>query len=502
MMNKSLPRSTPEAQGIPSRAILNFVESVEKDIHELHSFMLLRHGQVVAEGYWVPYTAERPHTLFSLSKSFTSTAVGLAVAEGRLTLNDPVVSFFPEELPAEISENLAAMRVKQLLCMSTGHDQDTTERMVKQAEGNFVRAFLALPVEHKPGTHFVYNSGASYMLSAIVQKVTGQTLLDYLSTRLFEPLGIHSPTWESCPRGINMGGWGLSLRTEDIARFGQLYLQGGVWESQRILPEAWVQEATSRQVSNGSNPDSDWEQGYAYQFWRCRHGAYRGDGAFGQFCVVLPEQDAVLAITSGLNDMQAVLNVVWDCLLPAMGSAALPADEVTQAALASKLANLAIPLPEGIRSSSLEAKLNGRRFQLGENKAGVTAVTFAFDNQRVVCTVEGADSEMAVNCGRGAWVEGSLNSQSIRIMLLMTFGGGDLVEGISRLFVRQGQPSAVVASAVWTMEDHLQLTLRFLGSAFYQTITCAFAGDQVSLAVQPNVSLGPIEELPLVGRMA
>lgn len=501
MMNKSLSRSIPEAQGIPSRAILNFVERVEKDIHELHSFMLLRHGQVVAEGYWAPHAAERPHMLFSLSKSFTSTAVGLAVAEGRLTLNDPVVSFFPEELPAEISENLAAMRVKQLLCMSTGHDQDTTERMVKQAEGNFVRAFLALPVEHKPGTHFVYNSSASYMLSAIVQTVTGQTLLEYLGPRLFEPLGIQSPTWESCPRGINMGGWGLSLRTEDIVRFGQLYLQGGVWEGQRILPEAWVQEATSRQVSNGSNPDSDWEQGYAYQFWRCRYGAYRGDGSFGQFCVVQPEQDAVLAITSGLYDMQAVLNLVWDCLLPAMGPAALPADEVTRAALTIKLGNLALPLPEGASSSPLEGKLNGRRFQLGENNAGVTAVTFAFDNQRVVCTVEGADSEMAVTCGRSAWVEGSLTSQSIRIILLMTYGRGDWAEGISGLFVSQRQPTAVAASAAWTAEDHLQLTLRYYETAFYQTITCAFAGDQVSLAVQTNVSFGPIQELPLVGQM-
>ena len=165
------------------------------------------------------------------------------------------------------------------------------------------------------------------MLSAIVQKVTGMTVLDYLRPRLFEPLGIEHPTWETSPQGISAGGFGLSIRTEDIARFGQLYLQRGKWQGKQLVPAAWVEAATARQTSNGSNPQSDWDQGYGYQFWRCRHGAYRGDGAFGQFCVVLPEQDAVIAITSGVKDMQAVLNLVWDKLLPAMKPSSLPADD-------------------------------------------------------------------------------------------------------------------------------------------------------------------------------
>ena len=257
--------------------------------------------------------------LYSLSKSFASTAAGLAAAEGQLSLDDTVLSFFPDEAPADPGANLAAMRLRHLLSMSTGHDQDTTGRLRDAEDGDWVRAFLAQPVEHAPGTHFVYNSGATYMVSAIVQKVTGQTVLDYLGPRLFEPLGIQDPTWESSPQGINVGGWGLSITTEDIARFGQLYLQEGVWQGARLLPAAWVAEATSKQVSNGDDPDSDWAQGYGFQFWRCRHGAYRGDGAFGQFCVVLPEQDAVVAITAGTSDLGGVLNLIWDHLLPAMG---------------------------------------------------------------------------------------------------------------------------------------------------------------------------------------
>ena len=291
-----MPRSAPEAQGISSAAVLAFVEAADKDFDSLNSLMILRHGQVVAEGWWSPYHAEAPHSLYSLSKSFTSTAVGLAIAEGKLSLDDPVYQFFPDEAPSEPSDKLKSMRVSDLLRMATGHETEPKFT----PEVSWVKTFLAHPVPFKPGTHFLYNTPATYMQSAIVQKVTGSTILDYLRPRLFEPLGIEHPTWESSPQGISTGGYGLSIRTEDIARFGQLYLQKGMWQGKQLVPATWVQEATSRQVANGSSPTSDWDQGYGYQFWRCRHGAYRGDGAFGQYCIVLPEQDAVIAITSGL----------------------------------------------------------------------------------------------------------------------------------------------------------------------------------------------------------
>ncbi len=316
----ALPRSTPAAQGIDPTAILAFIEAVDSHIHHLHSLMLLRHGQVVAEGWWHPYAPESPHMLFSLSKSFTSTAVGLAVEEGFLSVDDRVIDFFPDDLPDQVSENLAAMRVRHLLAMYTGHSTDTTEALWQRQDGDWVAAFLAQPVTHTPGTHFLYNSGATYMLSAIVQKLTGQTLVDYLTPRLFAPLGIETPTWESCPRGINVGGWGLNIRTEDIARFGQLYLQKGEWHGQQLLPAAWVDEATMAHSDNSRNENTDWAQGYGYQFWRCRHNAYRGDGAFGQFCVIMPEQDAVLAITAGMSNMQSLLDLVWTHLLPALGN--------------------------------------------------------------------------------------------------------------------------------------------------------------------------------------
>jgi len=477
MIIHPLQRATPEAVGISSRAILAFVDEAEATLDELHSFMLLRHGKVAAEGWWKPYAPHLPHMLFSLSKSFTSTAIGLAVAEGRLSIDDPVLKFFPEEAPPSPSENLKAMRLRQLLSMSTGHQEDTTGRMASAEDGNWVRAFLSLPVEHKPGTHFVYNSGATYMLSAVIQKVTGVTLLEYLKPRLFEPLGIENPTWETCPRGINVGGWGLSIRTEDIARFGQLLLQKGRWEGKQIVPEAWVEEATSRQVSNGSNPESDWEQGYGYQFWRCRHGAYRGDGAFGQFCLVMPSQDAVLAITAGVGDMQAVLNLIWKHLYGAMQPAPLPEDPSAHQALTQRLTRLARPLPAGITPPDLSTSVSGRRYVFPENEMKLNAAAFQFSEHGATLTLEMDGNTQQVLCGAGEWVEG-----------MMSF--------------LQPQPAPVMAAGAWTSADTYQAVLRFHTSPFYLTLTTRWSDDGNALHwnARMNVSFGPTQFPELVGK--
>ena len=333
-----LPRSTPEAQGVSSAQVQAFVEAADKEVDTMHSFMLVRHGHVIAEGWWKPEAAEKPHVLHSLSKSFTSTAVGLAVAEGKMSIDDPVLKFFPEDAPEKPSAKLKAMRVRDLLTMSTGHQ--TLPKFT--ADEAWVRTFLAQPVEHKPGTHFIYNTPATHMLSAIVRKVTGETVLDFLRPRIFDPLGIENPEWGASPQGNTFGGWGLHVRTEDIAKFGQLYLQKGKWNGTQLVPAAWVEQATAKQVSNGSDPEKDWDQGYGFQFWRCRHGAFRGDGAFGQFCVVLPEQDAVVVITADTRDMQKELNMVWDKLLPAFHTAPLAPNPDEEAKLKQTLSNLSV----------------------------------------------------------------------------------------------------------------------------------------------------------------
>ena len=396
-----MPRSSPEAQGVSSSVILSFVEAADTKIDVMNSFMLLRHGRVVAEGWWSPYQAAAPHTVNSLSKSFASTAVGLAIAEGKLSLDDEVLKFFPEDAPPEPSANLKAMRVTDLLRMSTGQ-QSEPPRTPGQP---WTKTFLAQPVPFKPGTHFLYNSSGTYMLSAIVQKATGMTVLDYLRPRLFEPLGIEHPTWETSPQGISAGGFGLSIRTEDIARFGQLYLQKGEWQGKQLVPAAWVEAATARQTSTGSNPKSDWDQGYGYQFWRCRHGAYRGDGAFGQYCIVLPQQDAVVIITSGVNDMQAVLNLVWEKLLPAMKPSPLTPDDEAVKKLQLRLKELSLRPQDGVGPP---AAALGKRYVFPSNDRKLEAISLQSDGKDgdVTLMVQAGGVEQKIVCGQGAWRKG------------------------------------------------------------------------------------------------
>ncbi len=466
-----LPRSSPEAQGVSSAAVFAFLDAADR-IDALNSFMLVRHGHVVAEGWWAPYTADARHSLYSLSKSFTSTAVGLAVAEGKLSLDDPVLKFFPDEAPARPSHNLRAMRVRDLLRMSTGQQTEPP----RPASQPWVRSFLAHPVPFKPGTHFLYNTSGTYMLSAIVQKATGRTLLDYLRPRLFAPLGIDRPTWEASPQGISAGGYGLSIRTEDIARFGQLYLQKGRWQGKQLVPAAWVAAATARQTANGSNPASDWEQGYGYQFWRCRHGAYRGDGAFGQFCVVLPEQDAVVAITAGVRDMQAVLNLVWDRLLPGLNPAPLAADERAREKLRKRLQGLALRPQEGAASAPSAAKALGRTYHFPANAQKLEALALEGGQDGAVTLVARVNgAEQRIVCGRGAWRKGK--------------------GAWGRLL-----PQPVAGSGAWTADDTFAARLCFTETPFIFSVRLKFSGDEVRCAVASNVGFGPGKQAPLVGK--
>ncbi|MCF7786174.1 MAG: beta-lactamase family protein [Prosthecobacter sp.] len=463
-----LARSTPEAQGVSAKGILDFIDAIEREKIELHSFMMLRHGKVIAEGWWKPYGPEFVHTMYSMSKSFTSTAVGFAVAEGKLSVEDKVVSFFADDLPATISENLAAMRVKDLLTMSTGNEKEPTGTVVK--EENWARTFLAQNFAHKPGTQFMYNSVATYMCSAIVQRVTHQTVLDYLTPRLFAPLGIKDMKWETCPHGINTGGWGLSIQTEGLAKFGQFLLQKGQWNGKQLLPAAWVEEATRFHIQQPGEDkkdrpkaQNDWLQGYGYQFWRCQGTAFRGDGAFGQFTIVLPEQDAVIVMTSENKNMQGQLDLVWKHLLPAMDA------KEPQAADLSRLKTLILAPQQGSKTSPAATS---RKFKLEANGLGLTTAAFVFDGNACVFTAD----YHTVTCGLESWkrCEAAFPGTPPRLI-----SGGK---------PKQPAPSKIAASAAWTDDNTLVMQWRYYETPHSDTVTCQFDGDNVTISFLNSIT--------------
>ena len=465
---------TPESLGISSQAVLNFIEAVEKERpNDLHSFILMRHGQVAAQGWWNPFQPESPHMLFSLSKSFTSTAIGIAQAEGLLNINDKVLSFFPDQAPGSPSNNMQAMRIRDLLTMTTGHNEDATGGMRRDTV-NWVKGFFALPVEHKPGTHFVYNSAATFMLSAIIQKVTGKKLIEYLTPRVFEPLGIQNPTWEDSPEGINVGGWGLKVRTKDIASLGQLYLQKGSWQGKQLVPAEWVQQATSKQTSNGSNPESDWEQGYGYQFWMCRHGLYRGDGAFGQYCIVFPEQDAVLAMTSGTANMGAIMNLVWKHLLPEFKEKPLAENMQMFTALQNKTSSLTLPTVSGKPTAKQAAAISNQTYSLSKNADGLTSISFDLKSKNPSMTFAMNDKTFNIPIGIGTIKNGTYPTPA-------------------------GEETPVASSAGWIAPDTLQVRLWLSETPFSFTYNVAFNKNEVNIVRTSHVNMGPATKLEMVG---
>ena len=471
-----MKRSTAEEQGTPTSVIDRFIRALDDEAtdasHAVHSVMVLRHGHVIGEGWWHPFRAEDRHMLYSLSKSFTATAVGLAVFERRLTVSDRVVDLLPDDVPPDVGPKLAAMTVRDLLTMTTGHAVDTMPPHSAGPE-NWARAILSLPVKYRPGTHFIYNSGATYLLSAILHRLTGERLLDYLTPRLLDPLGIVGATWEQCPRGIDVGGWGMAITTENIATFGQLMLRGGVWNDRQLVPADWVADATSAQVSSGDPtlPD-DGTQGYGYQFWRNQHQTYRADGAFGQMSIVIPDHDVVVALTSGHTDAQRLRDITWAVLLPGLEAGRVGAGQVGAAQVGAAgsstddglVATLELPHPVGTAYSASD--ISGD-WSLAVNPLGIDAIALDPTDGGVALRLRVGDAELVIDCGYREWRRGSL---------VVGIGPGELARG-----------GPIAASGAWVADEYTAVVW-LTETPYAQIITLAFDRNHLEIVTRPNVS--------------
>ncbi|WP_315834825.1 serine hydrolase domain-containing protein [Bradyrhizobium prioriisuperbiae] len=467
-----LARSRPEDQGIAPRAILDFLDDVDRQGFELHSFMLWRNGHVVAEGWWSPYRADRVHMMHSLTKSVAVCAVGLAIAEGRFNLRDKVVSFFREHLPDTVDDKLAAMTVEDLLTMRTGHAHMVSGSVWRPIKTSWVAEFFKIPVVYQPGTKWVYTSAATYLLSAIVTKVTGQPLADYLKTRLFDPLGITGYQWPVGPENISPGANGLSWKTVDSLKLGILHAQNGRWNGKQVLPADWVAAVQSPHVKDT----------YGYQWWLGPDGAYYANGLFSQLSFVFPKHNAVLAITSGIPGGAGFTKLVFQHT-PAMLSASVTAHSRDGKALAARTANLRLLPQPALSSSSVVPYVSAKKYQFPENADAIKSVSLTFADKGCRFVLEDDRGIHTIEVGLGQAVEGST-----------TMTGNKLHHEYQPDVMR------VIASGAWRDTRTFVMIWVFVESAFRDTVECVFEGPLLRLSRSVNVNSAALDMPVLVGR--
>lgn len=466
-----LPRSRPEAHGVDPQAILAFLDEVRGAGLELHSFMLSRGGNVIGEGWWAPYRADRPHMMHSLTKSVAVSGVAIAMDEGLFGIDDKVISFFPDELPETVSDNLAAMTVRDLLTMRTGHAKEISGSVWRQIRTSWVAEFFKVPVVHAPGTRFVYSSAASFMLSAIVTKVTGQTLRDYMEPRFFKPLGIAGLSWDVGPGGINPGGNGLTWKTADALKLGMLYAQKGRWNGQQILSPEWVEAVSKPQVAEGE---------YSYQWWIGANDTYYAVGLFTQMSIVFPDHDAVLAVTSAIPESNMLTPIVYRHFPAAFGAASLPPNDGGHVALAERTRSLSLLPVLPATTSPVAARISGKQFRATENAEGIESFGFIFEGVRCRFTMRDARGEHSVDVGLGRWIEGRTSMTGNKLH-------------------HQYQPDSmlVVAGGRWIAPDTFEMIWQFAETAFRDTVVCRFDGDTMTFDRSVNVNSAALS-LPTV----
>lgn len=470
-----LPRTQPETEGVPSKSVIAYFDSIMGlPTTEIHSAILMRHGKVIGEIYPAPFSSEYGHTLYSCSKTFTAAAVGIAISENRLRLSDRVASFFPELLPDTISPWLAKMTVEDLLTMRSGFD--ATER-VRTSETEWVRSYLAVPVVAEPGTRFAYDSMDTYLLSAIVKKVTEMNVSDYLTPRLFEPLHIEKVNWEYSPENITCGGWGLYLQAESLAKFGQLLLNKGAWNGRQLIPASWVEQMMSIHAQTGGDS-------YGYQMWACDHpNTVRADGSYCQYIIVMPDEDMVAVFTQSATGNAGVREqrLLFNDLLPTLSDNPLPASRDAKL-LAKRQKAYQLPFATGKSSSSKVSQYAGRYYQLGKNNMNWKGFSIEQKSKSLVITIDAEETgKTPLNCGYRTWMNTSVPTAfplNARGNTLGAFSGFTA-------------PFTANSSYAWKNANELEVKIHFVDWMSGVVLNINFDGDQPYIQVKKNYESRP-----------
>ena len=480
-----LPRSTPEEQGVPSKALIALFDSLHlMPQTDIHSMIVMRHGKVVGEFYPAPFAPEYQHTQYSSSKTLVSMAVGIAIDENRLRLTDRVATFFPEFLPDSISPRLAAITVRDLLTMTSGIKPDWGMRSKGR---EWIKTFLSKDVVNKPGEVFAYDSMVTYMLSAIVQKVTGMKTLDYLKEKLFNKMNISVVNWEESPEGVNTGGWGLHIQSESLAKVGQMWLDKGVWNGEQLISKRWIAQMNTKQANGG-------DYGYGFQTWMCKWpGTVRADGALGQYVIVVPDKDVVIVLTeASFTNGKPQRGLIWDKFLPSLSDKPLPPSRDYEL-LKEKQRTYQLPVAEGKwNNGGMMKKLSGRKIEIPKNKYGFKELSFEMGNissanagsagKELLMRVVKEDGTAYVQpLGNGFWA-----TDKIAGFPPYSINPIDWHKGLEGPFYAAG-------SYGWK-KNVLNIALHYVNWVTSLNLEFAFDGEKITLKITNNYAKNKIEE--------
>lgn len=485
LKNTRLQHVTPESVGVKSAALKAFIDEINEKKLGLQSFTVVRHDKVCAQGFFKPYSKEYPHVLYSMSKSFTSTAVGFAVADGLLSVDDKIYKFFPEYKNAKLPPN-NKLTVEMLLTMRS--DKLITF-LDEKNKHDWIKQYFDAPFFAPPNTKFNYISENTFMLSAIVSRVTGKSIADYLYEKLFEPLGIEKPFWETDGNGYCAGGWGLYMKSEDIAKCFLPYIHGGKWiDGTQLIPAEWVKTATAKHTDSVHDGFIDNMCGYGYQFWRNPvSNSFRADGLFGQRCFMFPNYDALVVLNCGESEDYKVMKVFWKYFPECFQNDSLEEDEKAYASLVETIENCKVEdLPAKPRNAAAEHAVNGKIIKCKSNKyasvisisvlnmlyrklGNINAMKFDFDDDGLAFTWSEKEYTNIIRAGmNGEYAESEITL-------------GDL-------------HYHTYSKAAWQEDGTLKLWIRPVETAHVRKFTFEFSADKVKIK---NEMSPTFEELTL-----
>ncbi|MBX3010236.1 MAG: serine hydrolase [Caldilineaceae bacterium] len=457
------PAPSPESLGIPSQAILNFLQRMNTERIGIHGFLVVRHNRIAAEGYWAPWSADRKHRMYSVSKSFVALAVGLLIDEGKLTLASQVADYFPDKVPDKLHPWLATATVRDLLMMSTPHSSNSYGR----DDADWVWTFFNKYPSHPPGTIFAYDTAATVVLTATVERLAGRPFLDYMRPHFLDPIGFSADAWcVRTPEGGSWGGSGVICTLRDMAKVALACLNGGLWGTQRVLPEAYVHAATAKQIDNSIRGND----GYGYQIWREKANGFSFRGMGSQFALGFPDQEflfACIADTQGAPAGTPIPDVMWEEIYPHLADAPLPENPDAHAALVDQIAKLAVlPLP-GKPDAPVAAEVNGAWYRLEENPMGITRMRLSFHGDRGTWEYSNDQGDNRLHFGIGQVLPDPFPQRNY-------FG--------EQIGVIPGTPYECLASAAWidaqTLNLEVLITDVYLGGL---RISFAFKGAEIGV---------------------